>query len=186
MGSPTTESVPGMATKRIRPEVWMLVRPGRRWLVSAETSDAARRERVEGMAPARERFPRPVLRRVRSRGRPGRSPSAFRPCPLHRPRFDRENDTRTAQAPSCDTRAEVDLPHTQSSSHLRPGLIGTPPVAVVGEQCMNTGCRSPDLARRHGRCFPGRSDGEHPPPLRAIRSSVRALYALGNAAATRA
>ena len=88
--------------------------------------------------------------------------------------------------PSCDTRAEVDLPHTQSSSHLRPGLIGTPPVAVVGEQCMNTGCRSPDLARRHGRCFPGRSDGEHPPPLRAIRSSVRALYALGNAEATRA
>lgn len=102
-----------------------------------------------------------------------RSTNTFAFCRSTKPAIDHDPIPRTQHVrrrPAiCDTRAGVDLPHAQSCPHLRTGHIGTPPVAVVGEQCMNTGCRSPNLAGRHRRRFPGRSDDEHTPPLSTQR-----------------
>jgi len=47
---------------------------------------------------------------------------------------------------------------------------------MVREQGMNTGCRGPDLARRHRRRFPYGSDNEHPAPLRRKRRERSAQH----------
>lgn len=72
--------------------------------------------------------------------------------------------------------AEIDFSHSKPGPHLCAGLVGAPSVAMVRKQGMNTGCRCPDLARRHRCRFPCGSNNKHPPLLRRERRERSAQH----------